>query len=292
MARAAAAEAEAAATPGARRGPSGSRLRVRRATTMEDLGAAAALAAAAFAEAAAAAPLGLEVEGMAEFVEQQYRASTEGKLGAVLRRHAERKRDAAEATRRARADQAARRLAVLRETLAELAAASGGADPAKLKGEELKKVERVLREALAQDAALAALDVPASVARRQYRQRQWMCLVATDPAAGDAVVAAATVAVRTPEATLPPPFPTNATERAYVANMAVRPDYRRRGVASALLARCEQVAARWGFPDTWLHVDEGNEAAENLYTRLGYEEVGRDPWWKKPPRRLLRKAHL
>jgi len=48
-------------------------------------------------------------------------------------------------------------------------------------------------------------------------------------------------------------------------------DHRRRGLASALLARCERLAALWRYESLWLHVDQHNEAAAALYARHGYQ---------------------
>ena len=57
------------------------------------------------------------------------------------------------------------------------------------------------------------------------------------------IIGCAMVTLSAAEAWLPPPLPTRAPQRAYVGNMAVLPHWRRRGVASALLQRCERVGA-------------------------------------------------
>ena len=64
-----------------------------------------------------------------------------------------------------------------------------------------------------------------------------------------------------PEAALPPPFPTAKPRRAYISNMAVLQQYRRRGVATALLRQCERMARLWRRDSLWLHVDLRNQAA-------------------------------
>lgn len=59
----------------------------------------------------------------------------------------------------------------------------------------------------------------------------------------------------------------------YIANLAVRPDCRRQGVAQQLLAACEATAQEWGFQEIYLHVLDDNRAARRLYERLGYRSA-------------------
>jgi ribosomal protein S18 acetylase RimI-like enzyme len=77
----------------------------------------------------------------------------------------------------------------------------------------------------------------------------------------------------------------------YIANLAVRPDCRRRGVAKQLLAICEATAQEWGFQDIYLHVLDDNQAARRLYERLGYRCVPAIaapwPWSLGRPQRLF-----
>jgi len=84
------------------------------------------------------------------------------------------------------------------------------------------------------------------------------------------------VTLARPEAVLPPPFPTSARLRCYISNMAVAPDHRRQGVATAMLNKCERIARLWGQTSAWLHVEIANEDAERLYRGLGYKQM---PWW-------------
>ncbi|YAG12342.1 GCN5 family acetyltransferase [Nostoc sp. DSM 114161] len=56
----------------------------------------------------------------------------------------------------------------------------------------------------------------------------------------------------------------------YLSNLAVHPNYRRYGVASGLLNRCEKISQEWGFKDLYLHVLENNHQARQLYFKLGY----------------------
>lgn len=62
----------------------------------------------------------------------------------------------------------------------------------------------------------------------------------------------------------------------YISNLAVRPAYRRRGVALRMLTACEQIARDWGFSDLYLHVLETNEDARRLYQKAGYQIEGID----------------
>eukprot|EP00899_Mesostigma_viride_P023190 jgi/Mesvir1/4055/Mv22183-RA.1 len=87
-------------------------------------------------------------------------------------------------------------------------------------------------------------------------------------------------------------LPEDEEEYVYLSGMAVAEDLRRRGVATALLAGAESMAAGvWGFNYAVLHVYEKNAAAVQLYARNGFTVVDRDPLWSSEwlgrPRRLL-----
>lgn len=77
----------------------------------------------------------------------------------------------------------------------------------------------------------------------------------------------------------------------YLANLAIHPNYRRRGIASHLLTSCEVLAKRWGFQDIYLHVLEDNVGARSLYQKLGYQIKQSDAdlitWLLGRPRQLL-----
>lgn len=81
----------------------------------------------------------------------------------------------------------------------------------------------------------------------------------------------------------------------YLSNLAVRQEYRCRGIGKKLLATCERVVTGWGFQDLYLHVLETNNSARQLYLKTGYclEETHRG-WgsylFGQPPRMLLHKA--
>ena len=59
----------------------------------------------------------------------------------------------------------------------------------------------------------------------------------------------------------------------YLANMAVFPDFQRRGIGSALLAHVEGRAKEVGLNKCSLIVDTENPAARRLYERSGYRVV-------------------
>ena len=65
--------------------------------------------------------------------------------------------------------------------------------------------------------------------------------------------------------------------RCYISNLAVAPAFRRRGVADQLMTAAHKVAADLpraaATSHIWLEVNERNEAAVKLYTKLGYSVV-------------------
>ncbi|MBN2550638.1 MAG: GNAT family N-acetyltransferase [Anaerolineales bacterium] len=64
-----------------------------------------------------------------------------------------------------------------------------------------------------------------------------------------------------------------------VANVAVHPEYRRRGIARALTERAIEHARRRGSPSVWLQVREENDPAVTLYRALGFVEMARRTTW-------------
>lgn len=74
------------------------------------------------------------------------------------------------------------------------------------------------------------------------------------------------------------PQPKNLTDKPrspYIANLAVLPELRRKGIASKLLSGAEGIAATWGSDRIFLHVLETNKAAQRLYLNAGYRIQGR-----------------
>ena len=60
----------------------------------------------------------------------------------------------------------------------------------------------------------------------------------------------------------------------HVNNLAVRPEYRRQGIASAILARVFADARSMGATRATLEVRRSNDAAQRLYKRLGFTVAG------------------
>lgn len=68
-----------------------------------------------------------------------------------------------------------------------------------------------------------------------------------------------------------------------VTNVAVHPAYRRMGVAEALLKEMEKKAKEKDVTIFFLEVRQSNEAAKQLYNKLGYNPIGvRKRFYEKP----------
>jgi GNAT superfamily N-acetyltransferase len=70
-----------------------------------------------------------------------------------------------------------------------------------------------------------------------------------------------------------------------VANIAVRPEYRKRGIGRALTLTAMQHAKQHHFDETWLHVRDDNPVAIGLYRSLGFTELARRTTWQAQPDR-------
>jgi ribosomal-protein-alanine N-acetyltransferase len=68
-----------------------------------------------------------------------------------------------------------------------------------------------------------------------------------------------------------------AADEAETITIGVRPAFRRRGVARALMAATIERAARRGARALFLEVAEDNPAGQALYASLGFSRVGRRP---------------
>jgi len=65
----------------------------------------------------------------------------------------------------------------------------------------------------------------------------------------------------------------------FVARLAVRPQHRRTGLATALMAGIGTWGERHGAPACVLQVSADNTAALTLYERLGFREHHRYRYW-------------
>ncbi|MEZ0396589.1 MAG: GNAT family N-acetyltransferase [Anaerolineales bacterium] len=70
-----------------------------------------------------------------------------------------------------------------------------------------------------------------------------------------------------------------------IANVAVRPDYRRRGIGRALTVAAMHHARQKRADEIWLHVREDNPGAIALYLSLGFCERARRTTWQAVPDR-------
>jgi len=61
----------------------------------------------------------------------------------------------------------------------------------------------------------------------------------------------------------------------HVLNVAVRPDYRSRGLASEMLNYLHRVAMERGRKYAYLEVRESNKIAQHLYEKFGYKPLHR-----------------
>ena len=66
-------------------------------------------------------------------------------------------------------------------------------------------------------------------------------------------------------------------DEGYITNVAVSPDFRRQGIARALIAELTAKAGENKLAFVTLEVRESNAAARALYESEGFEQVGRRP---------------
>jgi ribosomal protein S18 acetylase RimI-like enzyme len=79
------------------------------------------------------------------------------------------------------------------------------------------------------------------------------------------------------------PFKHSGVRFHMIANVAVHPDFRERGIARALTERAMQYLRRKGEPYAWLQVRDDNPAAYNLYRSVGFrDQIIRTTWRIKP----------
>jgi ribosomal-protein-alanine N-acetyltransferase len=70
----------------------------------------------------------------------------------------------------------------------------------------------------------------------------------------------------------------------HINNVAVREQYRRRGIGGALLGRIMEVARRLKVQVAFLEVRSGNQAAQALYEKTGFKAIARRAdYYSEPP---------
>jgi ribosomal protein S18 acetylase RimI-like enzyme len=65
-----------------------------------------------------------------------------------------------------------------------------------------------------------------------------------------------------------------------IANVAVNPDHRRRGIGRSLTQAAMEHARQRHADETWLHVRDDNPGAIALYASLGFQELARRTTWQ------------
>jgi ribosomal protein S18 acetylase RimI-like enzyme len=79
------------------------------------------------------------------------------------------------------------------------------------------------------------------------------------------------------------PFYTLTARYFLIANVAVRPDLRRKGIATSMTMKAIEHARQRGAQAVWLHVREENEGAVRLYRTAGFQEQARRSTWLWEP---------
>ncbi|MGC9328141.1 MAG: ribosomal protein S18-alanine N-acetyltransferase [Candidatus Hinthialibacter sp.] len=74
-----------------------------------------------------------------------------------------------------------------------------------------------------------------------------------------------------------------AGDEVQISNIAIHPDFRRRGAAKRLLEEAIQEGRRRQAVSISLEVRESNAAARAFYQKMGFEEVGRRPRYYQLP---------
>lgn len=76
------------------------------------------------------------------------------------------------------------------------------------------------------------------------------------------------------------PFRNQKKKLYLIANVAVHPNHRRKGIAHALTERALQHIRDKKVNDAWLHVRADNSTAINIYNQLGFREQARRTTWQ------------
>ncbi|MFO7943166.1 MAG: GNAT family N-acetyltransferase [Anaerolineales bacterium] len=83
------------------------------------------------------------------------------------------------------------------------------------------------------------------------------------------------------------PYHLSAGDFYMIANVAVHPEYQRRGIGRALVRRALDFLRPRNLDGIWLQVDEGNQAAIRLYQGEGFRErTRRTTWFREPEEKV------
>ena len=63
----------------------------------------------------------------------------------------------------------------------------------------------------------------------------------------------------------------------FITNVSVHPNYLKRGIATQLILNCINHGTSLNFERIELEVDNNNEGAKHLYSRLGFETIQNSP---------------
>lgn len=75
----------------------------------------------------------------------------------------------------------------------------------------------------------------------------------------------------------------NVVGEVYITNVAVKPEFRRKGIGKTLVAHLVDVCNTQGAEFVTLEVRKSNESAKSLYEKLGFKAVGtRKNFYEKP----------
>ena len=69
---------------------------------------------------------------------------------------------------------------------------------------------------------------------------------------------------------IPPKGALVASPRPYLSDLGVSDEWRKKGIATALVQISEAVSLSWGFSNMHLKVDRDNHVARNMYANMGY----------------------
>ena len=73
-------------------------------------------------------------------------------------------------------------------------------------------------------------------------------------------------------------------DEAHITNVAVRPDQRRQGIAEQMMLEMDVLCRKLGILYQTLEVRVSNEAARNLYHKLGFVSAGIRPGYYEKPK--------